>query len=129
MSNPFFALRRWGVLGLALAALALGSLPAAAQPASAPAAGAAPQPDVIAWGPTARITRADLQDAVQELIPADQQKNFWLQPGAADKFARSLYVQRVLALPALQQWCADAAAENDFVPFLEPYRSGPTLPE
>ncbi|MFC4621932.1 glutathione S-transferase family protein [Comamonas nitrativorans] len=39
------------------------------------------------------------------------------------------YVQRVLALPALQQWCADAAAENDFVPFLEPYRSGPTLPE
>lgn len=39
------------------------------------------------------------------------------------------YVQRVLALPALQEWCAAAAAENDFCPFLEPYRSGPTLPE
>ncbi len=111
MSNPFFALRRWGVLGLALAALALGSLPAAAQPASAPAAGAAPQPDVIAWGPTARITRADLQDAVQELIPADQQKNFWLQPGAADKFARSLYVQRVLAEQALSAGLANAAPD------------------
>lgn len=36
------------------------------------------------------------------------------------------YVQRVLALPALQEWCAAAAAEHDFVPFLEPYRSAPT---
>lgn len=38
------------------------------------------------------------------------------------------YVQRVLALPALQEWCQAAGAENDFRPFLEPYRSGPTLP-
>ncbi len=38
------------------------------------------------------------------------------------------YVQRVLALPALQEWCQAAAAENDFCAFLEPYRSGPTLP-
>ena len=33
------------------------------------------------------------------------------------------YVERVAALPAVQAWIADALAEQDFVPFDEPYRS------
>ena len=33
------------------------------------------------------------------------------------------YVERVYALPAMQQWVAEARAENDFLPFDEPYRS------
>ncbi|CAM5781044.1 peptidylprolyl isomerase [Ottowia pentelensis] len=113
MYKPFFALRRWAVLGLTLAALTLGSLHVAAQPSSTSAAGAAPQPDVVAWGPSARITSADLQDAVRELVPADQQKNFWLQPGAALRFARSLYAQRVLADHALSAGLAPAAQGAD----------------
>ena len=32
------------------------------------------------------------------------------------------YVQRVLALPAVQAWTADALVEHDFVDFDEPYR-------
>ncbi|HEY8709496.1 MAG TPA: glutathione S-transferase family protein [Burkholderiaceae bacterium] len=33
------------------------------------------------------------------------------------------YVERVYALTAMQQWVAEARAENDFLPFDEPYRS------
>ncbi|WP_457335302.1 glutathione S-transferase family protein [Rhizobacter sp. P5_C2] len=33
------------------------------------------------------------------------------------------YVQRVRALPAVDAWCRDALAEQDFLPFEEPYRS------
>ena len=36
------------------------------------------------------------------------------------------YVARVLALPSLQQWMADALREHDFRPFEEPYRQGRT---
>jgi glutathione S-transferase len=35
------------------------------------------------------------------------------------------YVERILALPAMQHWVADALAERDFLPFDEPYRSRP----
>lgn len=35
------------------------------------------------------------------------------------------YVDRVLALPAVQAWYADALLERDFLPFEEPYRSAP----
>ena len=35
----------------------------------------------------------------------------------------SAYVERIFALPAMQQWVAEARAENDFLPFDEPYRS------
>jgi glutathione S-transferase len=38
------------------------------------------------------------------------------------------YVGRVLALPAVQQWCDDARQEQDFLPFEEPYRSAPPSP-
>ncbi len=38
------------------------------------------------------------------------------------------YVDRVLALPAVQQWCDDARQEQDFLPFEEPYRSAPPPP-
>jgi glutathione S-transferase len=34
------------------------------------------------------------------------------------------YVDRVLALPALQAWIQQALVEHDFIPFDEPYRSG-----
>mgnify|MGYP003693774073 CR=1 FL=1 len=34
----------------------------------------------------------------------------------------SAYVERMLALPALQAWCAAARAEHDFVKEDEPYR-------
>ena len=34
------------------------------------------------------------------------------------------YVDRVLALPALQAWTRAALAEHDFIPFDEPYRAG-----
>ena len=36
--------------------------------------------------------------------------------------AVAAYVARVRALPAVQAWVADALAEQDFVPFDEPYR-------
>jgi len=32
------------------------------------------------------------------------------------------YVERVLALPGVQDWVRDALAEQDFLPFEEPYR-------
>jgi glutathione S-transferase len=35
------------------------------------------------------------------------------------------YVERVLALPSVQAWVADARAENDFLDFEEPYRLKP----
>jgi glutathione S-transferase len=35
------------------------------------------------------------------------------------------YVQRVLALPGVQAWAAEARAENDFLDFEEPYRLKP----
>jgi glutathione S-transferase len=38
------------------------------------------------------------------------------------------YVERVLALPAVQDWVADALLERDFLPFEEPYRSEPSTP-
>lgn len=36
------------------------------------------------------------------------------------------YLDAVLALPGVQQWVAGALAEQDFRPFEEPYRDGPT---
>ena len=33
------------------------------------------------------------------------------------------YVERIVALPAMQQWMDAALAEHDFLPFDEPYRS------
>lgn len=35
------------------------------------------------------------------------------------------YIDRVFALPAMQQWVREARAEHDFLPFDEPYRSAP----
>jgi glutathione S-transferase len=35
------------------------------------------------------------------------------------------YMKTILALPAMQQWFADAASENDFVEHDEPYRARP----
>jgi glutathione S-transferase len=35
------------------------------------------------------------------------------------------YIDRVLALPAMQRWTAEALAERDFLPFEEPYRAAP----
>lgn len=32
------------------------------------------------------------------------------------------YMQKILALPSVQQWIADAKQEQMFVPFDEPYR-------
>ena len=37
--------------------------------------------------------------------------------------AVAAYVGRIVALPAMQQWMAQACAERDFLPFDEPYRS------
>jgi glutathione S-transferase len=39
--------------------------------------------------------------------------------------AARAYVQHILALPAMRQWCDDARAEHDFLPEDEPYRSAP----
>ena len=38
------------------------------------------------------------------------------------------YVDRVLNLPAVQDWFAGALLERDFLPFEEPYRSAPSSP-
>jgi glutathione S-transferase len=38
------------------------------------------------------------------------------------------YVDRVLDLPAVQDWVAGAMQERDFLPFEEPYRSAPSSP-
>jgi glutathione S-transferase len=35
------------------------------------------------------------------------------------------YIERVYALPAMQQWINDALAEHDFLAFDEPYRTAP----
>jgi glutathione S-transferase len=37
--------------------------------------------------------------------------------------AISAYIERVLALPGVKAWIADALAEKDFVAFDEPYRT------
>jgi len=39
--------------------------------------------------------------------------------------AAQAYADRVLALPAMQRWIAEALAEHDFVDFDEPYRRRP----
>ena len=39
--------------------------------------------------------------------------------------AAQAYVQYILALPAMRQWCDDARAEHHFLPEDEPYRSAP----
>ena len=119
MLNRFFCLRalprgRWG-FGLALAlglAFWTPRVLAQAAPAAAASSAAPQQQDVIGSGPSTRITRADLQEAVAELVPADQQKNFWVQPGAAGRFARSLYAQRVLAGQALSAGLAAPGADT-----------------
>jgi glutathione S-transferase len=36
------------------------------------------------------------------------------------------YVNRVLDLPAVQDWVAGAMLERDFLPFEEPYRLAPS---
>lgn len=36
--------------------------------------------------------------------------------------APAAYARRVLGLPAMQQWDREARAQNDFLPFDEPYR-------
>ena len=33
------------------------------------------------------------------------------------------YVQRICLLPSTQEWVQGALAENDFLPFEEPYRT------
>jgi glutathione S-transferase len=40
--------------------------------------------------------------------------------------AARAYVQHILALPAMRQWCDEARAEHDFLPENEPYRSART---
>jgi glutathione S-transferase len=37
--------------------------------------------------------------------------------------AISAYIDAVFALPGVQAWVRDALAEQDFLPFEEPYRS------
>jgi glutathione S-transferase len=39
--------------------------------------------------------------------------------------AASAYVERIFALPAMQAWVKAARAEQDFLPFDEPYRTAP----
>jgi glutathione S-transferase len=45
--------------------------------------------------------------------------------GLALPDAPAAYAQRVLGLPAMQQWDRDARAEKDFLAFDEPYRQAP----
>ena len=83
---PLLALSLWLPVGAALA-----------QPAAAPAADA-----VVASGPAGGVTAAQLEAAVNELVPERERETFWATPASVNRFARSLYVQHALAAQARQ---------------------------
>ena len=115
MSGPRFS--RLAALALG-AALLSGPLAAAAQSAApAPAAAAQPAPrfgapaDVLASGPAGAVTRAEMEQLVEQLVPAENRAMFWVSPDEVRRFARGQYVQRALAAQARQAGLAlDASA-------------------
>ena len=80
---------------LALLAAALGFAPVWAQPA--PATGAA---DVLATGPAGAVTRDAVELAVKELVPFEEQPNFWRMRDPVERLVRSLAAVRALAAEA-----------------------------
>lgn len=92
--------------GLAWAApvLALGLwLPMGAALAQQPAAPAAASGSaVVASGPAGTVTAAQMETAVNDLVPEREREKFWATPAAVTRFARSLYVQQALAAQAHQ---------------------------
>lgn len=55
---------------------------------------------VLVSGPGGQITSADLDLAVREMVPPERRAEFWKQPEAVSRLARSLYTQRALARTA-----------------------------
>ena len=51
----------------------------------------------LVTGPAGEVTVADLDLAVREMVPPNQRPDFWKQPEAVTRLARSLYTQRALA--------------------------------
>ena len=96
-----------GLIVLAQVALAppSGALAADAVPAPAPApAASVPTVDaglaVVATGPEGEITGAQLEAAVEVLVPSNDRVVFWGSKDAVERFARSLAAQQVLAARA-----------------------------
>ena len=123
-SGPWLSRLAAGALGAALLAGAVGaaaqSAPAAptkpaAKPAAKPATKSASAPadkpaarrfgapsDVVASGPAGAVTRGEMEQLVEQLVPAANRALFWVSPDEVKRFARGLYVQRALAAQARQ---------------------------
>lgn len=52
---------------------------------------------VVVAGPQGKVTEADLEAAVREIVPASEQAGFWSRTDSLQRFAQDMYVQRVLA--------------------------------
>ena len=116
--NWMHSLRRAGAEGglVALALMAgLAGAPGAARAAdAAPAPAAAASPTVVASGPAGQITEAQLEAAVQALVPAKDQELFWGTKDSVVRFVRSLGAQQALAARAASAGLqpADPAAQG-----------------
>ena len=98
--NEMHALRRASAqVGLAaLACLCLAPWPArAADGAAAPAAAVADGAVVVATGPAGDVTHAQLEAAVEALVPGKERELFWSTKDSVLRFVRGLGAQHELA--------------------------------
>jgi peptidyl-prolyl cis-trans isomerase C len=90
-------------LRLALASAALSfCCVVAAQPA---------RDTVIVSGPAGQVTLAELEQIAKEMVPPERRAEFWANPDAMGRLARSIYAQRALAADAAKEGL-DKAAEG-----------------
>ncbi|MFV0680484.1 peptidylprolyl isomerase [Ottowia sp.] len=105
--------RHWRALGVLAATLVAASSVAIGQTnvGQAQAANAAqvsavqsfaPE-DVLVSGPAGRVTRAELEMVVPDLVPPEDQARFWRSPDAVINMARGLYTRRALAQEAVRE--------------------------
>ena len=80
----------------------MAALAAAVLSVSAAQAQTAAASSVVVSGPAGQITQEDLEIIVRDLVPLAQQADFWSDPNAVVRMARSLYTQRALAAQAEQ---------------------------
>jgi len=89
-SSPRFSLL---IAALTAAMLSVSAAQAQTAVASSP---------VVVSGPAGQITQEDVEIAVRDLVPPEQQAGFWVNAGTVGRFARNLYTQRALAAQAEQ---------------------------
>lgn len=89
--NSKLTMRTWCAVALLVGA-------GAAQAQDAPAAGAATA--AIVSGPAGQVTLAELELIANEMVPPARRSEFWSNPEAVGRLARSIYAQRALAADA-----------------------------